>query len=258
MKTITKQILDTKGMERVLNPAALCESFQFRVVKLQASAVLTPQNGESVVVVLSGSARVLTPEAEHLIGRRLSVFDGHAEGFYIPAGTQVAVKPLTKPLVLALAVSNLPPKTKGLTCLPLLQKDTVSRQVGRYRYSRRVIDVLTPSHKADYFLVGETYTPCGHWSSYPPHKHDTSIEGRENKMEEVYFYQSKLEHKLAFQGLYRHHDREGFLVSHNDCVHIREGYHPFASSPESDFYYLWILHGRKRLLKYTTDPRFLS
>ena len=44
---------------------------------------------------------------------------------------------------------------------------------------------------ADSLLVVEVITPGGHWSSYPPHKHDTADGEAETALEETYYHRLK-------------------------------------------------------------------
>src|SRR6185369_10205176 len=53
---------------------------------------------------------------------------------------------------------------------------------------RRIEQVLMEDREADSLLVTEVLTPAGHWSSYPPHKHDTDDPPRETALEEIYYY----------------------------------------------------------------------
>ena len=41
---------------------------------------------------------------------------------------------------------------------------------------------------ADSLLVCEVQTPPGHWSSYPPHKHDRDAMPDESLLEETYYF----------------------------------------------------------------------
>ena len=41
---------------------------------------------------------------------------------------------------------------------------------------------------AESLLVTEVVTPAGHWSSYPPHKHDVDDPPRETYLEETYYH----------------------------------------------------------------------
>lgn len=48
-----------------------------------------------------------------------------------------------------------------------------------------LVDTDQPVHR---LIVGETFTPSGNWSTYPPHKHEKEVPGKEVFMEEFYFF----------------------------------------------------------------------
>ena len=83
---------------------------------------------------------------------------------------------------------------------------------------------------AQRLMVGETFNPPGHWSSFPPHKHD----GRNGEpcLEEVYHFRVDPPHGFGHQMLYT---EDGESVTHQvrdgDAVLLPYGYHPVSSPP---------------------------
>ena len=79
-------------------------------------------------------------------------------------------------------------------------------------------------------MVGETFNPPGHWSSFPPHKHD----GRDGEptLEEVYYFRVNPPQGFGHQMLYT---ADGESVTHTvrdgDVVLLPYGYHPVSSPP---------------------------
>lgn len=60
--------------------------------------------------------------------------------------------------------------------------------------SRQVQNFGTPAAlEADSIIACEVITPGGNWSSYPPHKHDEDREGVETALEEIYYFQMRVE-----------------------------------------------------------------
>ena len=59
---------------------------------------------------------------------------------------------------------------------------------GRGAHARRVRPILMGAEAADSLLVCEVLTPAGHWSSYPPHKHDRDAMPEESFLEETYYH----------------------------------------------------------------------
>jgi 5-deoxy-glucuronate isomerase len=102
-------------------------------------------------------------------------------------------------------------------------------------------------------MVGETFNPPGHWSSFPPHKHD----GRDGEptLEEVYYYRVDPPQGFGQQMLYT---TDGECVTHavrdGDTVLLPYGYHPVSSPPGYRLYYLWGMAGEQRKLALHEDP----
>ena len=71
---------------------------------------------------------------------------------------------------------------------------------GRGTYAREVHDLFVRDPYAKRLMVGETFNPPGHWSSFPPHKHD----GRNGEpcLEEVYHFRVSPAHGFGHQMLY--------------------------------------------------------
>ena len=54
--------------------------------------------------------------------------------------------------------------------------------------ARTIDQILMEDRDAERLLVTEVLTPGGHWSSYPPHKHDTDDPPDETYLEETYHF----------------------------------------------------------------------
>ena len=124
---------------------------------------------------------------------------------------------------------------------------------GRGTYAREVHDIFVRDPHARRLMVGETFNPPGHWSSFPPHKHD----GRNGEpfLEEVYYFRVDPPHGFGHQMLYT---EDGESVTHQvrdgDAVLLPYGYHPVSSPPGYALYYLWAMAGDERQLALYEDP----
>jgi 5-deoxy-glucuronate isomerase len=99
-------------------------------------------------------------------------------------------------------------------------------------------------------------TPAGHWSTYPPHKHDENRPGVERALEELYYYRFNPEQGFAFQGIYTK-DRSidaSVRARNDDLVLVPRGYHVVSAAPGYDCYYLNAMAGAVREWLFTTDP----
>src|SRR5206468_196450 len=67
---------------------------------------------------------------------------------------------------------------------------------------RTVVPILMGDRPADSLLVCEVLTPGGHWSSYPPHKHDRDAMPEESFLEETYYHRVNPARGFALQRVY--------------------------------------------------------
>src|SRR3546814_9131368 len=99
-------------------------------------------------------------------------------------------------------------------------------------------------------------TPGGHWSSYPPHKHDTATPGAETALEETYYHRLQPRQGFAIQRVYTD-DRsldETISVEDGDVVMVPRGYHPVGAPHGYDLYYLNVMAGPQRRWVFRNDP----
>jgi 5-deoxy-glucuronate isomerase len=122
---------------------------------------------------------------------------------------------------------------------------------------REVRPVLMAERQAERLLVVEVLTPNGHWSSYPPHKHDRDALLEESYLEETYYHRVRPEKGFAVQRVYTD-DRslnEALVVGDGDVVLVPKGYHPVSAPPGYDLYYLNVMAGPgERAWRFTDDP----
>ena len=67
---------------------------------------------------------------------------------------------------------------------------------------REVRNIVMEGQPAESLLVVEVITPNGHWSSYPPHKHDKDDRPNETYLEETYYHRIRPEQGFAVQKVY--------------------------------------------------------
>ncbi|MDH3792347.1 MAG: 5-deoxy-glucuronate isomerase, partial [Rhodospirillales bacterium] len=122
--------------------------------------------------------------------------------------------------------------------------------------TRHVRDILPDTQPADSLLVVEVVTPGGHWSSYPPHKHDVDNPPVETCLEETYYHRINPSQGFAFQRVYTD-DRsldETMTVQDGDVVLAPKGYHPVGAAHGYDLYYLNVMAGPVREWRFSNDP----
>jgi 5-deoxy-glucuronate isomerase len=228
----------------------------FQVVKLAAGETFESSDPirETCVVVMSGTAEVSADGMSFgKIGGRANVFEDRAPGaVYVPAATGFAVSAVSD---VELALCTAPGKPGGQARL-IAEADMPRETRGKGTNTRLVRNILPETAPADGLLVVEVITPGGHWSSYPPHKHDTAAEGEETALEETYYHRLNPPQGFAFQRVYTD-DRsldETVCVQDGDVVMVPRGYHPVGAPHGYDLYYLNVMAGPHRKWIFRNDP----
>lgn len=255
---VRSQAPDSRGCILEVTPrSAGWSHVGFQVFRLAAGQSLVAGglvDRELCVVVLAGSAQIaIDGRGVGAVGTRASVFDDAAPGaVYVPAGSRceaVAVGEAEIALCSAPGRAGRAPR--------ILDASRMSREVrGRGTNTRYVRNILPETEPADSLLVVEVITPAGHWSSYPPHKHDTAAPGAETALEETYYHRIRPAQGFAFQRVYTD-DRsldETVCVHDSDVVLVPRGYHPVAAAHGYDLYYLNVMAGPQRTWIFRNDP----
>ena len=228
----------------------------FRVVRLATGERFAggEEGRETCLVVVAGTASVVAGTHRFdRVGGRTSPFEDRAPGaVYLPAGARYDVVAESD---VELAVCSAP---GGADRAPRLIGDAdMSRETrGHGTNTRYVRNILPQGEPADSLLVVEVITPGGHWSSYPPHKHDTATEGAETALEETYYHRLQPPQGFAFQRVYTD-DRsldETVCVEDGDVVMVPRGYHPVGAAHGYDLYYLNVMAGPARNWIFRNDP----
>ena len=243
------------GVVKVTPESAGWEYVGFEVLRLAEGRTVERRTDveEVCLVVLSGYCTISTAdETWRGIGERDSVFEGLPYAVYLPPGTDYRVEAVT---YLELAVCSAPAK-RGVEPRLLTPEDVVVSMRGSGNAEREVRDILMEGQPAGRLLVVEVITPQGHWSSFPPHKHDQDDRPRETYLEETYYHRVQPVQGFAVQRVYTE-DRsldETLTVHDGDTVLVPRGYHAVSAPPGYDLYYLNVMAGPVREWKVKNDP----
>ena len=248
---------DATGTVLEVTPASAgWQRVGFRVVRLAPGQRCAGggDDRETCLVLVSGTATVVAGAHRfERVGGRASPFEDRAPGaVYAPAGTRWEV---IADDGVELAVCSAPGRPGGE---PRLIGDAeMSRETrGQGTNTRHVRNILPQDQPADSLLVVEVITPGGHWSSYPPHKHDTAVDDGETALEETYYHRLQPPQGFAFQRVYTD-DRsldETVCVEDGDVVVVPRGYHPVGAAHGYDLYYLNVMAGPARKWIFRNDP----
>jgi 5-deoxy-glucuronate isomerase len=203
---------------------------------------------ETILIVQSGTGTVAVGGEAFAVSRS-DVFAQRACAVYVPAGETATIS-ASSGFEAILVSTTATPGGKPVLVQPA---DVLVNARGRDTYAREVHDIFVTDPHAQRLMVGETFNPPGHWSSYPPHKHD----GRDGEpvLEEVYYFRISPSQGFGQQMLYT---IDGECIAHvvrdGDAVLLPYGYHPVAAAPGYRMYYLWAMAGSQRRLALHEDP----
>lgn len=224
---------------------------------------------ERVIVPLSGSFVVRHDEAgqesETVLTGRPSVFSGSTDVLYLSSASTASVTGRGR-----FAVAECPTlEVRSTRYMPASEVPMELR--GRGPSTRQVHNFGIPGVlDAARLIVCEVITPSGNWSSYPPHKHDEYVEGRESRLEEIYYFEASAESTdesddhdaAAFGSFSAYSSAAGKIeidttVRTGDVAVVPHGYHgPAAAAPGYNLYYLNVMAGpdANRAWLITDDP----
>ena len=213
---------------------------------------------ESGVLPLRGAASVEVDGESYAVERHGSVFDGAADFVYVPLGSTARIVSTTGgeyALPSSRATRRLRAAHVPASAVPVVQR-------GAGNCARTVRNFCGPDVvEADKLIAVEIVTPAGHWSSYPPHRHDREADD-ELPLEEVYYFRTRDPHGFGLHAVYDPHpagsiDANVSMVQDGDLVVVPRAFHgPTVAGPGYDLYYLNVLAGPApvRELRFCDDP----
>ncbi len=210
---------------------------------------------EILAVLLGGRASFVVGGKEFAnVGGRPNVFSGKPHSVYLPCQCDYTIRASGRvEVALVSAPSDLkaPPYVIG--------PERIATGVwGAANFSRNYHQILTlasqPDLPAARLIVGETYTPSGNWSTFPPHKHEKDDLPREAYHEEIYFFKVSPPEGFGITRYYNDEIDTGYTVRDNTVLMVPKGYHSVVSAPGYTTYYLWALAGTQRVQATADDP----
>ena len=210
---------------------------------------------ETLAVILGGKATFeAVGKRFPKVGGRPNVFAGKPHSVYLPAHTEVTI---AAEAAVQIALTSAP---SDLETEPyLIAPDQVtSGKWGAANFSRYFNQILTEAGQPDLparrLIVGETFTPSGNWSTYPPHRHENEDLPREAYHEEMYFFKVSPADGFGICRYYNDDVEENFTVRDSTILMAPTGYHTVVSAPWYMTYYLWFLAGEHRHQATADDP----
>jgi 5-deoxy-glucuronate isomerase len=229
----------------------------FEVLRLDRGRAAERDTGdrECCVVVIAGTCAVRSSHGDwDGLGGRPDPWSGPPDAAYLPPGTVFSVEAQGGAAEVGLCFAPAPDGRAPARVLPGDEIDVELR--GHGNQERTIHPILMGDREADSLLVCEVLTPPGHWSSYPPHKHDRDAMPDESFLEETYYHRVQPARGFALQRVYTE-DRsldETLAVGDGDTVLVPRGYHTVSAPPGYDLYYLNVMAGPTRAWAIANDP----
>jgi 5-deoxy-glucuronate isomerase len=206
---------------------------------------------ELCMVVLGGRADVRSDRGDWSgVGARESPFDGLPHAVYLPPGCEFSVEGSAE---LALCWA---PASDGAEARVIEPGGVGVETRGSGAMEREIHNILMEDAAAESLLVTEVLTPEGHWSSYPPHKHDRDAPPEESLLEETYYHRIRPDHGFGLQRVYTADGSldESVAFGDGDVVLVPRGYHTVSAPPGYELYYLNAMAGPRREWRMQNDP----
>src|SRR3954466_15442138 len=221
-----------------------------RIVELAPGGTHTFTSGDSewIVLPLEGACTVHIGNEEFQLLGRESVFAGVSDFAYVPRDAQASIASGAGgrfALAGAKCERRLPARYGPAPEVPVEDRGSGScaRQVRNF--------ASADSFPCDRLIAVEVITPGGHWSSYPPHKHDEHRPGEESELEEIYYFEFTAHDGVPGLGYHRVSPSGRGTgtdvlaeVRDGDVVLIPDGWHgPSMAVPGHHMYYLNVMAG---------------
>ncbi len=208
-----------------------------------AEWIVLPLSGGGTVRVRPDGGQQGDEEREFTLDGRPDVFAGPTDFAYVPRDARVEITSGAAgrfALAGARCGRRLPARRGPAPEVPVEERGsgTCARQVRNFAAAH--------TFACDRLIAVEVVTPPGHWSSYPPHKHDEHRPGEESELEEIYWFAldgpTPAFHRVA-------PSRPGGAdllaeVRDGEAVLVPDGWHgPSVAPPGHPLYYLNVMAG---------------
>jgi len=258
MTYLLRKPVATTGKVHDITPDSAGWSYVgFGLYHLKAGEIASEPTGdcEVILVMVEGKAHITGADCDWgELGDRLNVFEKTPPHcLYLPNGTDWTATATTNCVIAVCTAPGQgghPARRIGPDGITLTQRGTGTNT----RYINNI--AMEAEDFCDSLLVTEVFTPDGHWSSYPSHRHDQDDYPRITYLEETYYH--RLNPATGF-GIQRVYTEDGSLdetmaVKDGDVVLVPRGHHPCGAPYGFEMYYLNVMAGPLRKWRFVADP----
>ena len=181
---------------------------------------------EVILVMVEGKARLTAAGRDWgVLGERVNVFDKTPPHcLYLPSGAEWKAIAETDCVI---AVCSAPAKG-GREARRIGPDGITLTERGKGANTRYINNIAMENEDyCDSLLVTEVFTPAGHWSSYPSHRHDEDDFPRITYLEETYYHRLNPGDGFGVQRVYCDDGTldETMAVRDGDIVLVPRGHH---------------------------------
>ncbi|WP_138472949.1 5-deoxy-glucuronate isomerase [Poseidonocella sp. HB161398] len=248
----------TRGKVHQITPeSARWRYVGFSLYKLRAGDRAAEATGdrEVILVMVEGKAAVTAAGQDWgVLGERMNVFEKTPPHcLYVPNGQDweaVAETDCTIAVCSAPGQSGHEARRIGPDGISLTTR-------GKGTNTRHINNIAMENEDyCDSLLVTEVFTPAGHWSSYPSHRHDEDDFPRITYLEETYYHRINPAEGFGIQRVYTEDGTldETMAVADGDVVLVPRGHHPCGAPYGFEMYYLNVMAGPLRKWRFVAHP----
>lgn len=258
MPTLLQKPFGAHGKVHEVTPASAgWRHVGFSLYRLRAgeSAAEATGGNEVILVMVEGKARLSGAGRDWgSFGERMSVFEKTPPHcLYLPNSTNWEAEAETDCTIAVCAAPG-----KGGHETRRIGPDGIQlTERGRGTNTRFVNNIAMENEDfCDSLLVTEVFTPAGHWSSYPSHRHDEDDFPRITYLEETYYHRLNPASGFAVQRVYTDDGKldETMAIADGDVVLVPRGHHPCGAPYGFELYYLNVMAGPLRKWRFVPAP----
>ncbi len=258
MPDLLKRPFGTHGKVHQITPeSAGWRYVGFSLYRLRTGESVTEATGsnEAILVMVEGKAEFIAAGREWgELGDRMSVFEKTPPHcLYVPNGEDweaCATTDCTIAVCLAPGKSGHDARRIGPDGIALTQR-------GEGTNTRYINNIAMENEDfCDSLLVTEVFTPAGHWSSFPSHRHDEGDFPRITYLEETYYHRIDPANGFGIQRVYTDDLTldETMALHDGDVVCVPRGHHPCGALHGFEMYYLNVMAGPLRKWRFVPAP----
>jgi 5-deoxy-glucuronate isomerase len=229
----------------------------FGLYRLRAGESAAEETGsnEVILVIVEGKATIVGADRDWgTLGERMDVFEKTPpHSLYLPNGTEWRATAETDCVIAVCAA----PGQGGHPARRIGPEGITLTERGKGTNTRLINNIAMENEAyCDSLLVTEVFTPPGHWSSYPSHRHDEDDFPRITYLEETYYYRLNPASGFGIQRVYTDDGRldETMAVADGDVVLVPRGHHPCGAPYGFEMYYLNVMAGPLRKWRFVPAP----